>query len=332
MASCFFLHFVEKNLQLRRIPPMTMPKNTLTHPTTLHRRDFGILTIGTIAAAFTPSIYAAPSPPPDWTPLWNGKNFDGWTTWLQRPERTSEVPEMEKDEKGRYTKAIGAERDPLKVFTIDPDCDGAAAIRISGECFGELRTTRSLENYHLKLQFKWGRKQWPPRNAPDTERDSGVLYHVHSAPGAEDRTWARSIEFQIQEGDVGDLYAVGSAIAVRAKVQAHSEPPSYIHDPSGIWTYFSQIPGQSGRCVKFIDAEKPSGQWNTLELICLGLDCIHIVNGKVVMRLHSPTRIDSDVPKPITSGPIILQSEGAEVFYRDIKFRPLTAIPSEFEP
>ena len=36
------------------------------------------------------------------------------------------------------------------------------------------------------------------------------------------------------------------------------------------------------------------------------------------------------LPTPVTSGPIILQSEGAEVFYRDIQIRPITAIPAEF--
>ena len=87
------------------------------------------------------------------------------------------------------------------------------AIRISGEVFGELRTARSFENYHLKLQFKWGEKKWAPRNRPQDRRDSGLLYHVHAEPGQNGRTWARSIELQIQEGDVGDLYAVGSTIA-----------------------------------------------------------------------------------------------------------------------
>jgi hypothetical protein len=41
-------------------------------------------------------------------------------------------------------------------------------------------------------------------------------------------------------------------------------------------------------------------------------------------------RIDGDLPMPVNSGPIILQSEGAEVFYRDIQIRPITAIPAEF--
>jgi hypothetical protein len=55
-----------------------------------------------------------------------------------------------------------------------------------------------------------------------------------------------------------------------------------------------------------------------------------VANGTVVMRLHGPVRIDSDAPASVTSGPIILQSEGAEVFYRDIRIRPITAIPAEF--
>ena len=266
----------------------------------------------------------------DWKPLWNGKDLDGWTTWMQRPSPASDVPGLPKDAQGRYTEPIGSGRDPLKVFTVSPDVDGRAAIRISGEVFGELRTKESFRNYRLRLQFKWGEKKWPPRDGPTTQRDSGLLYHVHAEPGAEGRTWARSIEFQIQERDVGDLYAIGSVIAVKAKPRPGVQPAVYEYDPNGVWTYFSQSPGQSGRCVKMPDNEKPSGEWNTLELIAFGEDSIHIVNGTVVMRLHGPTRIDTELPASVTSGSIILQSEGAEVFYRDIEIRPITAIPAEY--
>lgn len=266
----------------------------------------------------------------DWKSLWNGKDLDGWTTWMQKPSPTSDVPGLPKDAQGRYTEPIGSGRDPLKVFTVDPDADGRAAIHISGEVFGELRTKPSFQNFHLRLQFKWGEKKWPPRDAAATQRDSGLLYYVHAEPGAEGRTWARSIEFQIQERDVGDLYAIGSVIAVKAKPRPGVQPALYEYDPAGVWTYFSQSPGQSGRCVKMPDNEKPSGEWNTIELIALGEDSIHIVNGKVVMRLHGPTRIDTELPASVTSGPIILQSEGAEVFYRDIEIRSISAIPPEY--
>ena len=265
---------------------------------------------------------------PGWTPLWNGTDFDGWTTWMQQPAPSSDVPGLKRDADGKYTEPIGSGRDPLKVFTIVRDVDGRPAIRISGEVFGELRSKRTFKDYHLKLQFKWGSKKWPPREKPETPRDSGLLYHVHAPPGEGGRTWARSIELQIQEHDVGDLYAVGSAIAVRAKRRAGTQ--LYDYDPTGEWIFFSQSQGASGRCIKQPDNEKPTGEWNTVELIAFGEDAIHIVNGKVVMRLHGPVRIDSDLPTSVTSGPIILQSEGAEVFYRDIQVRPITAIPAEF--
>jgi hypothetical protein len=266
----------------------------------------------------------------EWKPLWNGRDLDGWTTWMQKPSPTSDVPGLPKDAQGRYADPIGSGRDPLKVFTVDPDVDGRAAIHISGEVFGELRTKAAFQNYHLRLQFKWGEKKWPPRDGATTQRDSGLLYHVHAEPGAEGRTWARSIELQIQEHDVGDLYAIGSVIAVRAKPIAGSRPAVYEYDPAGVWTYFSQSPGQTGRCVKMPDNEKPTGEWNTVELIAFGEESIHIVNGKVVMRLHGPTRIDTETPQPVTSGPIILQSEGAEVFYRDVAIRSIAAIPPEY--
>ena len=261
------------------------------------RRRFSII-LGLFLAGFT--IHAERG----WRPLWNGRNLDGWTTWMRQPEPGSELPGLTRDADGKYVDPIGSGRDPLKVFTVVADTDGRPAIRISGEVFGELRTKASFKDYHLRLQFKWGAKRWPPRDQPGVPRDSGLLYHVHAEPGAEGRTWARSIELQIQEHDVGDLYAVGSAIAVRAKRRAGTQPALYDYDPAG--------------------------EWNTVELICLRDESIHIVNGKVVMRLHSPTRINGDTPTIVTSVPIILQSEGAEIFYRDIEIRPINAVPPEF--
>jgi hypothetical protein len=290
------------------------------------RREFGALALSALGAAALSNRAAQRG----WTPLWNGKDLSEWTTWMRQPEPTSDVPGLARGADGKYTEPIGSGRDPLKVFSVSPDLDGRPAIRISGEVFGELRTRRSFRNYHLKLQFKWGDKKWPPRDRPATARDSGLLYHVHAAPGAEGRVWARSIELQIQEHDVGDLYAIGSAIAVRAKPRPGTQLALYDYDPAGEWTFFSQSQGAAGRCVKQPDNEKPTGEWNTVELICFGPESLHIVNGKVVMRLHSPTRIDAAAPALVTSGPIILQSEGAEIFYRDIAIRPIPAIPAEY--
>ncbi len=273
---------------------------------------------------------------PAWRPLFNGHDLSNWTTWIATPQATVDLPGEPKNARGEYTQPIGSGRDPLGVFTVTT-VDGRRAIHISGQVFGELRTRESFTNYRLKLQFKWGEKKWPPRDKPGTARDSGLLYYVHAAPGAEHRTWARSIELQIQEHDVGDLYAVGSQISVRSSPlppPPGSKPSAeslYQYNPQGEWHLFSQVPGSSGRCVKQPDNEKPTGEWNTVELVCFGGDSIHIVNGKVVMRLHGPLRIDGPQPIPVTAGPLILQSEGAELYYRDVEIRPITEIPAEYK-
>src|SRR6476469_4391478 len=119
------------------------------------------------------SLGAAPQSS-GWKPLWNGKNLDGWTTWMQAPSATSNVPGLKRDADGKYLEPIGSGRDPLNVFTVVNDVDGRPAIRVSGEVFGELRTRQSFKNYRLRLQFKWGEKKWPPRDGATTQRDSGL--------------------------------------------------------------------------------------------------------------------------------------------------------------
>ena len=104
----------------------------------------------------------------------------------------------------------------------------------------------------------------------------------------------------------------------------------YHYHPTGTPTLFTQKPPVGNHCVRLEDAEKPNGEWNTLDLICFNGDSIHIVNGKVVMRLHHAVRLDGAAPAPLVSGQISLQTEGAEVFYRNVEIQPITAVPAEY--
>jgi hypothetical protein len=258
-----------------------------------------------------------------WRPLFNGRDLAGWSMFMTKPDRTWEVPDLQRDADGNYLEPIGRNRDLLKVFVIE-NTEGRPAIHISGQGFGVIMTDESFADFHLRLQVKWGERKWGTKlHSP---RDSGLLYFCHGPPGYDHETWPRSIEFQIQEHDMGDLFALGAQITVPARLEGRL----WHFDPSGAPTLFVQKPPVGNRCVKLVDAERPNGEWNTLELICLGGDSIHIVNGKVVMRLHQAQRLDGASPAPLTSGRISLQTEGAEVFYRDIEIRPITAIPPEF--
>ena len=71
---------------------------------------------------------------------------------------------------------------------------------------------------------------------------------------------------------------------------------------------------EGGRVVKTQDAEKPRGEWNVVEVVCDADRIINIINGVVV---NEGTKASE------TAGKIILQSEGAEVYYRNVELTPL---------
>jgi hypothetical protein len=169
--------------------------------------------------------------------------------------------------------------DPKGIFKVE---DGV--IHISGEEFGCLTTEKEYDNYRLTVEFKWGEKKWPPRE--NAKRDSGILMHCVGP----DKVWTKSIECQIQEGDCGDFHMVdGTTIVIDGK-------------PT------------KARVIKKTDAEKPNGQWNTIEVVCDGDKITNIVNGVVV---------NEGTGASVTRGRILLQSEGAEVFYRKVEIAPL---------
>jgi hypothetical protein len=102
------------------------------------------------------------------------------------------------------------------------------------------------------------------------------------------------------------------------------------YDPAGTNTVFVQKAPVGNHCVHLVDAEKPKGEWNTLDLILFNGDSIHVVNSRIVMRLHNAQRLDGAAPAPITSGKICLQTEGGECFFRNVEVQPIMEIPAQF--
>ncbi|MEO7190212.1 MAG: DUF1080 domain-containing protein [Vicinamibacterales bacterium] len=262
-----------------------------------------------------------------WRPLLNGTDLSGWDTFMSKPDPAWDVPGMTRDAQGNYTADVGRNRDPLGVFKVEAT-DGRPAVHITGQGFGVMTTREVFGNFHLRLQFKWGERRWGKKAT--AARDSGLLYFGQGDEGAVDGNWPRSVEMQIQEHDTGDLYALGTQISVRARAAGTPPPLLYLYDPAGAPTLFEQRAPIGNRCVKLEDREKPNGQWNTLELIVLGDQSIHIVNGGVVMRLTGARKVDGTAAASLTSGRISLQTEGAELFYRDVEIRPIKDVPAEF--
>ncbi len=274
----------------------------------------------------------------DWQPLWNGRDFTGWVKFLGVPHADFDVPGQVRDTSGRYVQPLGRDNDPLNVFSV-VEHDGEPVIRISGQVFGTLHTEQDYGNYHLRLQYKWGEKKWPPRE--NLRRDSGLLYAGIGEPGAVSGRWMQSHECQIQEHDTGDYWAVG-AVEIRIPsipVQIDDDPLGsawFQYDPSGERRTFGTFVTNSSqkqknrRCLRASDEERPPGRWNTVDLIFYEGNSIHAVNGKAVLQLYGSERVTKTGTAPLVSGKILLQSEGAEVYYRNIEIRTIDAIPEQF--
>ncbi|WP_373511657.1 DUF1080 domain-containing protein [Persicitalea sp.] len=262
-----------------------------------------------------------------WQNLFDGKTLAGSTKYLGVPHANSTVADLPKDANGKYTQDLGIDNDPLGVFQIVTE-DGQPAIHVSGEVFGTIIFDQNFENYHVSVDFKWGEKKWPPReNQP---RDAGLLYHGFGTPGSVGRNWLPSQECQIQEGDAGDYWPVGDVTI---------DIPSVKTDSSKWWAYAPEAARRTyvysnemseRRCLKRPDNERPHGQWNTAEVITWGDSSVHLINGKVVMRLYNSRKVENGERVPLRGGKIALQSEGAELFYRNVKVKRVLAPPKEF--
>ena len=243
--------------------------------------------------------------------LFDGKSLDGFYTWLVDSRR----------------------EDPLRVFTVVDQVDGAPAVRISGEKWGGLITRDSYRDYRLSVEFRWGLLTWGQRKT--AARDSGVLVHAQGADGNTGRDfngpWMRSIEAQVIEGGVGDIILVAGfdadgkkltpRISARSGRDRDGEP---VFDPKGDGREFeSGRINWYGRDVDWQDrlgfrgrddVESPYGEWTRVEVIAEEDRITNIVNGKVVNEGYRSS---------LTEGKILIQSEGAEIFFRRIDLEPL---------
>lgn len=257
---------------------------------------------------------------PEWTTLFNGEDLSGWYTYQRQPEPTSQVLGIPRDDEGNYLEPIGLNNDPLRVFTVVEE-DGEPAIRISGETFGILVTNEEYENYHFKVEFKWGDEKWPPREK--LKMDSGILYHSIGKEGAWGGVWMKSLECQVQETDCGDFIAVDTTFAT---VPAEFVDGDYYYAEDADSLVFDV---ERAYCNHNVDYEKPMGEWNTIEIYTADGNSIHVVNGNVNMRTYNSRYQENGRIYPLTKGKIQLQSEGAEIFYRNIRIRSIDKIPAE---
>ncbi len=269
-----------------------------------------------VAATLGPD---APPPPEDpavirpsaAVTLFNGRDLSGFDTWLVDHH----------------------DRDPDRVFSVVEQVDGAPAIRISGQHWGGIATRERYADYRLVVEFRWGLLTWGARQR--AARDSGVLVHGEGPLGNTARDmngpWLRSIEAQVIEGGTGDIILVAGYDASGASITPTLTAPSAqdrdgepVFAPDGVLKTFT-----TGRINWFArdvdwadtlgfrgrhDVESPAGQWTRLEVTCRGRTLAVHVNG---------VPVNGGRDASLSSGRIMLQSEGAEIFFRRVELLPL---------
>lgn len=145
-------------------------------------------------------------------------------------------------------------------------------IRIAGQPFGYMRTARQYGDYRLHAEWRW----------IGEATNSGIFQRVQAG----DRLWPEAVECQLQAGRAGDLLGLGGAKIAGAE----SNGRVFIKPRSG------------GEC------ERPAGEWNCAEIVCVGDHIAVCVNGV----------LQNECTGSVRSGYIALQSEGGPVEFRNI--------------
>ena len=200
-----------------------------------------------------------------------------------------------------FIQSKGLNNDPDHVFQVEH-----GMVHVSGTEMGYIITKQDYQNYYLKAEFKWGEGTFAPRAGQ--ARDSGILYNIQG----EQKVWPRSVEFQINEGCTGDFWMTDGAALTGKDRQRVTGP-----DGKAVKIdRFNKGPWKNvvGYRDPVNEVEKPHGQWNVLELVNQNGHVKQYVNGKLV---------NEGTDAFPSSGKILFQSEGAEVFFRNMKLYPL---------
>lgn len=237
------------------------------------------------------------------TPLFNGKTLDGLTTWLKDTKRD----------------------DPRKVFRVT---DGL--LHLTGDGFGYVATDKAYRDYHLVVEYKWGKKT----DGGKYVRNSGVLLHATGPDGGAGGAWPSCIECQLAQGCVGDLILIrgkdakGETIPVQFTAETELDPKGKRHrwKKGGVVKSFPETRGQfwwSKHDWDFEelldtrgkdDVESKLGEWTRVECVAAGDRLSVAVNGQTV------SEVSGVAP---AAGKILLQTEGFEIFFRTFEIRPV---------
>lgn len=241
---------------------------------------------------------ASPLAAAEWENLFNGKDLKGWTTVLQ-DKKPGEDPD-------RFVQV----RDGA--IHMYADTDPSAKVP-----FGVVVHEKTFSRFHMSVEYRWVKKKFAPRK--NEIRDAGLLYHASNTG----KVWPDSVEYQIQEGDSGDIVFLPKAGLTWMRPDIENAPegqgePGMLPEEGG----FARDYGRTDFAYvgRFPVLDKLEG-WNRVEVIVHADESAeHIINGKTISRITNLREKDGS---PVREGKVALQLEGAEIAYKNVKIREL---------
>lgn len=221
----------------------------------------------------------------------------------------------------RWLKTTGRE-DPQRVFRVEK-----GVLRCGDEDLGYVATRNAYRDYHLSVEFRWGRKNPQDKYV----RNSGVLLHGVGPDGAASNVWMTSIECQLAQGCEGDLIVIrgkqADGTVFPATISSHTTvaedgktrwreggKPTVYSGKQFWWSkhqpFFKELSDTRGKD----DVASPLGEWTKVEALCRG--------ARITIRMNGVTVNECFDAHP-AAGKILLQAEGHEVFFRNLELRPL---------
>ena len=208
-------------------------------------KSLAILLLAALPVLAEETPVRSPSVAPEYS-LFNGKDLSGWT----------------------FYSAEGAEGAKSSWSAKD------GVLACTGKPTGFIRTDNSYDNYTLTFEWRW---------SGENGGNSGLL--LHAGEVAEGKAWPVCIESQLESGNAGDFWAIGSKIGATGK-------------------------NTGARWQRTADPkEKPIGEWNTMTVTCVGDTVTVHVNGTLVNEGKNAS---------VTKGAIGFQSEGSPIQFRNI--------------
>ena len=227
------------------------------------------------------------------TRLFNGKNFDGW--YLKIKSGDAELAK----------KVYAIEDGMVHVFKDFPDEFELGTGK--NETHGLFYTKKKYSKYIFRFEYKWGTKIG--NNFSRWQYDAGCYYHVY-----DDKIWPKGIEYQVRYDHTKDKNHTGDFITSNTSLRwfADKKSETFLLPKDG-----GVDMGQQRQKILACSADAKhnalNDKWNQCEIIVMGDQyTIHKLNGQIV-------NMGTDLSH--SEGIIGLQSETAEIYYRNIEIK-----------